>query len=111
MAPDLGRNFHSLSLSLSEVNLRPKLDIPDEVSVDFKNAVKSIVDDVIECVEQHHHTAPQSPKATATAAKDVFHRGSLSQASLQSEYAKSKQERNRNVNPVAGDNSTLLFGV
>ena len=39
---------------LLEVNLRPKLDIPDEVSVEFQKAVKAIVDDVISCIEQHH---------------------------------------------------------
>lgn len=47
---------------LLEVNLRPKLDIPDQVSIDFKNAVKAIVDDVIEKVEVHHKTGAAKPR-------------------------------------------------
>ena len=39
---------------LLELNLRPKLKIPDEVSIEFQNSVKNIVDHVICCIELHH---------------------------------------------------------
>ena len=47
---------------LREVNLRPKLDIPDEVSVKFQRDVKAIVDDVIMCIEEHHDTGAKDSK-------------------------------------------------
>jgi len=47
---------------LLEVNLRPKLDIPDEVSVKFQRDVKAIVDDVIMCIEEHHDTGAKDSK-------------------------------------------------
>jgi len=39
---------------LLELNLRPKLKIPDEVSIEFQKSVKDIVDHVICCIEYHH---------------------------------------------------------
>jgi hypothetical protein len=69
------------SIYLLEVNLRPKLDIPDQVSVQFKNEVKAIVDDVIECVEKHHATAP--PPEGAKPAKRTM-------AEIMSEFDRNK---------------------
>ena len=51
------------AIYLLEVNLRPKLDIPDSVSVEFQSAVKAIIDDVILCIEDHHFSPVMSTEA------------------------------------------------
>ena len=51
------------AIYLLEVNLRPKLDIPDSVSVEFQSAVKAIIDDVIVCIEEHHFSPVMSTEA------------------------------------------------
>jgi len=53
--PEDSRN--APEIYLLEVNLRPKIDIPDEVSVAFQKAVKAIIDDVIMCIDRHHRIA------------------------------------------------------
>ena len=59
--PDVPSN--NPAIYLLEVNLRPKLDIPDSVSVEFQAAVKAIIDDVILRIEDHHFSPVMSTEA------------------------------------------------